>query len=75
MIPELLRASCTIVGSWGGSAADDGLLTLRSLDWDPYAPVTRYPLVAVYHSTVEGSYPFANIGMTGLIGALTAAGS
>lgn len=44
---------------------------LRALDWEPHAPMAKWPLIAIYHSTEKGSVPFANIAWTGFIGSLT----
>lgn len=51
------------------------MFTVRALDWDYDAPINRNPSIIVYHSTEEGSYPFANIGYVGLVGSLTAVGA
>lgn len=75
MFPELIKAACSIVGTWKDSTVDNKLFTLRALDWEPDAPVSKYPVITVYHSNEEGSYPFANIGYAGLIGSITAVGS
>lgn len=46
-------------------------MQLRALDWEQHAPISRFPMVAVYDSNEPGSVPFANIGWVGLIGSLT----
>jgi hypothetical protein len=33
--------------------------------------MSKYPSIVVYHSTLEGSVPFANIAWVGFIGSLT----
>lgn len=75
MIPELIKASCTIVGAYGVATVNTDMYSLRALDWEPDAPVNRNPSMIVYHSTEEGSHPFANIGFAGFIGGLTVIGS
>lgn len=79
MFPELIKAHCTIVGTWDPSTENEKLLTLRALDWDNSAPINENPLITVYHPTENDGenipYPFSNIGYAGLIGALTASGS
>jgi len=70
MIPELVKAACTIVGAWDASTKDGRLLHLRALDFVPDLPV--YPSVILYEPTEEGSHAFTNIGFLGLIGSLTA---
>lgn len=72
MLPELTKAACTVVGSWGPATADGKLYHLRTLDWYEDAPVSQYPSVIIYEPTEEGSNTFANIGYLSLIGALTA---
>lgn len=71
LIPELLKASCSIGGWWDEATENGKLLTLRALDWEEHAPISKFPLITVYHSTEEGSVPFANVGWVGLIGSLT----
>lgn len=43
MIPELLKASCSIMGVWGPASATGKLLQLRALDWESHAPLSDYP--------------------------------
>jgi hypothetical protein len=69
---ELSRAHCTILGAWGTATADGKLYHLRTLDWNPSAPVNEYPSIVIYEPTEPGSQTFANIGYLGLIGSLTA---
>ena len=71
LIPELLKASCSIGGWWGEATATGKLLQLRSLDWEEHAPISKFPLVAVYHPSEAGSVPFANIAWVGFLGSLT----
>lgn len=71
LIPELLKASCSIGGWWGKSTQSGQLLQLRALDWEEHAPIAKFPLIAVYHPTEEGSVPFANIAWVGFLGSLT----
>jgi len=47
------------------------MLYFRALDWDSNAPLNKYPLIAIYKSSEQGSIPYANIGYAGLIGVLT----
>jgi len=71
LIPELLKASCSIGGWWGPATATGQLLQLRALDWESHAPISKFPMIAVYHSTEPGSVPFANIAWAGFVGSLT----
>ena len=73
MIPELIKASCSMVGAWGPAIAqtENGstLYQLRALDWDIHGPFNDYPAVMIYHPT--DGVPFATLGWTGFVGALT----
>ena len=71
LIPELLKASCSIGGWWGEATASGKLIQLRALDWEEHAPIAKFPMIAVYHSNEEGSVPFANIAWVGFLGSLT----
>ena len=72
MIPEITRAACTIIGAQGTATADGKLYHLRTLDWQPTAPVNKYPAIIIYEPTEAGSNTFANIGYLGLVGTFTA---
>lgn len=80
LLPELLKASCSILGAWGKATESGELIQLRALDWESHAPMTKFPVITVYHSTEKGSIPFANIAWyskvfhykrVGFIGSLT----
>lgn len=71
LIPELLKASCSIGGWWGPATASGKLIQLRALDWEEHAPISKFPLITVYHPVEEGSVPFANIAWVGFLGSLT----
>lgn len=71
MVPELGKASCSIFGAYGNASATNKLIHLRSLDWENHSKMSKFPLVTIYHSTEEGSVPFANMGWPVLIGSLT----
>mmetsp|Transcript_27006 Transcript_27006/g.23893 ORF Transcript_27006/g.23893 Transcript_27006/m.23893 type:complete len:290 (-) Transcript_27006:537-1406(-) len=70
LLPELIKAQCTIAGAWGEATAGNATLQLRALDWDASAPMSKHPLVSVYHFDIEGSQTFANFGWAGIIGSL-----
>jgi hypothetical protein len=74
MFPELIKAACSMLGIWGPASDTGKLYQLRALDFDTGMPFGKYPSVVVYHSTEEGSYPFANIGWVGMIGAISGYG-
>jgi hypothetical protein len=70
LFPELIKATCTIVGAWGNATETGGLVQLRALDWNSSAPMGQYPVIVIYHIQEEGSQPFANFGWAGIIGSL-----
>lgn len=72
MLPELIQAACSVIGSHGEASADGKLLHLRALDFEPTAQINQFPSVIIYEPTEAGSHAFANIGYLGLIGSLTA---
>ncbi|CAF2999086.1 unnamed protein product [Rotaria socialis] len=49
LIPELIKAACTVLGAWGESTLTSALLHVRSLDWDDQAPLANYAIVTIYH--------------------------
>eukprot|EP01132_Coremiostelium_polycephalum_P004853 gene4853-6049_t len=71
MFPELIKATCSIVGAWGGATTDGGLIQLRALDWGVDAPLIQYPTVIVYHPEEGNGHPFSVLSWSGFIGALT----
>lgn len=78
MIPELIKASCSMVGAWGPAVAHAGesstLYQLRALDWDTEGPFNDFPVVMVYHADgtmPKGGHSFATLGWIGFVGALT----
>jgi hypothetical protein len=70
LIPEVTRASCSIIGTWGPATLDNALLHLRALDWDPSAPMNYNPMIAIYNFDGEDSQVFANFGWAGITGSL-----
>ncbi len=49
LLPELIKAACSVLGAWGQSTTSSALIHLRSLDWDEKAPIAKYAAVIVYH--------------------------
>jgi hypothetical protein len=72
MIPELVKAACSMLGAWGAATAKStaGLIQLRALDWGLDSPLVRFHQLTIYHPS-DGSRPFATMGWTGFIGAIT----
>ena len=70
MIPELIKAACSIAGAWGPATANGGLIQLRALDWGTDGPFQQWPLLTVFHPN-DGSYAYSSLGWVGLYGTLT----
>ncbi|XP_065190525.1 protein dcd1A-like [Sycon ciliatum] len=67
MLPELIKASCSMMGAWGGALTDaTGLLQLRALDFGTDSILQDYPVVTVYHPSVNG-HAFASVGWAGFL--------
>ncbi|CAF2136472.1 unnamed protein product [Rotaria magnacalcarata] len=49
MLPEMIKAACTVLGAWGDSVIGSTLLHVRALDWDDKAPIAKYATITVYH--------------------------
>jgi len=73
MIPELIKARCTMVGAWGKAIQDTNgtLYQLRALDWVTNGPFQQYPTAIVYHPNTGNGHPFAIFGWAGFIGTVT----
>lgn len=75
LLPELIKASCSMMGAWGpATASDTGLLQLRALDWTTDGPFQQFPLVINFHPT-ESPYDYTILTWSGLIGAITGVSS
>ena len=44
---------------------------MRALDWDSSNPISKYPLITVYHPSELNVRKHANIGWVGIIGIIT----
>jgi len=69
MLPELVKAACSIFGAGKTATPDGSLYQLRALDWDVSGPMQKYPVVTIYHP--DQGQPFANVGWAGWIGSIT----
>jgi hypothetical protein len=70
MLPELVKAGCSMLGSWSKSATQSTMMTqLRALDWDTTGPLQNAPAVIIYHP--ENGNAFANVGWTGWIATIS----
>lgn len=54
IVPELIKAACTVAGVWGPATRNHETLHVRSLDWDAANPISKYPVVVVYHPSTKG---------------------
>ena len=72
MIPELVKAACSMLGAWGPATAKStaGLLQLRALDWGLDSPLVQFHQLTIYHPS-DGSRSFVTMGWTGFVGAIT----
>lgn len=75
MIPELIKASCSIVTAWGaataGGAAAGKPVHLRALDWDTGGPFQKYPLLLTMHPGAGNGSTFTSLTWAGLLGSIT----
>lgn len=74
MIPELVKAGCSILGVWGNATENGDLIHLRALDWDIKNPMHKYPTLVIYNLNEKGSHPFLNVAWAGFVGSLTGFG-
>eukprot|EP01116_Phalansterium_solitarium_P023469 TRINITY_DN8231_c0_g1_i1.p1 TRINITY_DN8231_c0_g1~~TRINITY_DN8231_c0_g1_i1.p1 ORF type:complete len:429 (+),score=169.95 TRINITY_DN8231_c0_g1_i1:93-1379(+) len=71
MLPELVKAGCSIYGAWGQATATGGMFQLRALDWDTSGPMQTYPVITIYHPAPGYGHPFANIAWAGFLSSIT----
>jgi len=73
MFPELIQASCSMVGAWGEAikSTSGSLYQLRALDWMTNGPFQQFPVLLVYHPNPENGTDFSILTFAGFIGALT----
>lgn len=69
MVPELVKAHCSMVGAWDAATPSGKLVQLRALDWAMNSPLQQWPLVTVYHTSAHSA--FSTLGWPGFMGALT----
>lgn len=70
LFPELTRAGCTVLGTWGDATVDGLLYQLRGLDYVPQNPLNIYQTIVIYKPTAPGAHTFANFIWPGMIGVL-----
>jgi len=76
LLPELVKAHCTMVGAWATATSKDStLLQLRALDFMVDSPMQKYPAIIVYHrddsANPKAPAAYANMGWVGFVGAVT----
>ena len=73
MLPEISRASCSIIGAWGPATASGNLIQVRSLDWNPNLVLNKYPILFIYHPEVGavGENVYASLSYPGTLGVIT----
>jgi hypothetical protein len=61
MIPEAVKAHCSMVGAWGAAISNTSgsLYQLRALDWSTDGPFQQYPQVTVYHPEDGNGHAFS----------------
>jgi hypothetical protein len=79
MIPELVKASCSMAGASNKATQDGrlagGLVQLRALDWDTTGPFQQAPLLITWHPAAGNGHAFTSLGWAGLLGSMTGASS
>lgn len=49
MLPEILKAGCSILGVFGKATVNGDLIHLRALDWDINNPMHRFATLTIYN--------------------------
>jgi len=77
MIPEAIKAKCSMVGAWGLAVNDDSsLVQLRALDNGERGPLQNFPTLAVFHplnpdTNHRKENVFATLNYAGFVGSFT----
>lgn len=48
LVPELMKAACTVVGAYGSATTNGKVMHLRGLDFG-FFPIRDFPMISVYH--------------------------
>jgi len=75
MIPELVKAHCTLIGAWGKATAETNngsLVQVRALDWavGQAVPLQNFPLLIVFHPAEGYGQSFMSLGWPSFVGSL-----
>ena len=71
ILPELIKAACTVAGVWKEGSQKGKTLHMRALDWDAANPINKYPIITVYQPSDKKLHKHANFAWIGFIGSLT----
>jgi len=73
MLPELIKAGCSMFTAYGAATPKGDLLQLRALDWDMKANLQTLAVVHVRHPNEDGSWghSYATLGWAGWLSGLT----
>jgi isopenicillin-N N-acyltransferase like protein len=75
MIPELIKAQCSITVAWGqatiNGAGKGQPIHLRALDWNTNGPFQQFPLLATFHPNAGDGLAYSTLGWAGMLGAIT----
>lgn len=77
MIPELIKASCSMAGASGKATQAGrlvgGLVQLRALDWTTSGPFQKAPVLITWHPLAGNGHAFTSLTWAGMLGAMTGA--
>ena len=71
LFPELIKAACTVAGVWGKATSNGQTLHVRGLDWDSSMPISKNPVLIVYHPSDPKLNVHGNFAWGGFIGSMT----
>jgi isopenicillin-N N-acyltransferase-like protein len=71
LVPELIKAACTVAGVWGKASQNGKTLHVRALDWDYKNPISKLPIVTIYHPSNPNWQTHANFAWVGFVGSMT----
>lgn len=71
LLPELIKAACTVIGLWGNATNEHNTLHMRALDWDQNNPISEFPVLISYIPSDKNLRPHINVAWVGFVGSLT----
>eukprot|EP00753_Platysulcus_tardus_P002872 PLAT11979.1.p2 GENE.PLAT11979.1~~PLAT11979.1.p2 ORF type:complete len:455 (+),score=216.96 PLAT11979.1:31-1365(+) len=75
MLPELIKAGCSMMQAWDSATKNGAMWHLRSLDFDMSSPLQNAPTVTIYHPNEGNGHAFANVGWAGFTSSITGVSS